>query len=137
MIDNNRILFICQLRKITRLILMLMSVLNIALISIFEKKFSCENLFLFLPKEKLTMEKVFSPYEYATADIGRSLIYTFKNVCSTVCSFDRPLFLFPHIQSVNLNKRLAIHSTASSFSLYLSLFLDFFFGSFHIDIYST
>lgn len=36
---------------------MLMSVLNIALISIFEKKFSCENLFLFLPKEKLTMEK--------------------------------------------------------------------------------
>ncbi len=78
---------------------------------------------------------MFSPYKYSSPDIVRSLIYTFKNVCPTVCSFDRPLFLFPHIQSVILNKRLSIHSTASSFSLFLSRLLLRFISYRYIYIF--
>jgi hypothetical protein len=89
-----------------------------------------------LPKEQLNYRKdvcfvqifIYNGYHHSF-----SFSIHFKlSIQRFVCSFVRPLFLFPYIQSVVLNKRLRRY-TPRRLHLSLPSHFYFFIGSFHIE----
>ena len=89
-----------------------------------------------LPKEQLTIEKMFCFVQIFIYN-GYHHSFSFSihlklSIQRFVCSFVRPLFLFPYIQSVVLNKRLRRYTLDGFIFLSPSHFY-FFIGSFHIE----